>query len=134
MAVSGLGVIDHAAPFQDSIRVDATFFLFGYSPTATQERAPAHETAWSEFDSSWLRFGLGTIDHFVPSHDSIRVSCGKPPEVAYWPTAVHEDAETQDTAFRKFPFVPTSGLGTMVQEEPFQDSTSVWATVSLREP
>jgi hypothetical protein len=66
--------------------------------------------------------GLGTTDHVVPFHDSIRVLLG-PLTVRLWlPTAVHAVAETHDTLERKLRVALGLGLGTTDHAVPFHDS------------
>ena len=68
----GLGAIDHAVPFHDSISVLATGEALWYWPTAVQAVADTQDTP-----ENWLLalalFGLGAIDHAVPFHDSTSV-------------------------------------------------------------
>jgi hypothetical protein len=70
--VFGLGAMDHALPFHDSMRV-WLFVPLKNSPTATQFVGLVHATLSRTF--SWLDdvFGLGTMDHTLPFHDSMRV-------------------------------------------------------------
>ena len=82
------------------------------------------ETAASEFVVVPM-LGLGTIDQAAPSHDSMRVRLTLESSTKD-PTAVHELAEMHDTPRRRLSCVPLSGLGTIDQAVPSQDSTSVW--------
>jgi hypothetical protein len=70
--VLGLGTRDHTLPFQDSMRV-WLFVPLENCPTATQFVGLVHATLSRML--SWLDavLGLGTMDHTLPFHDSIRV-------------------------------------------------------------
>ena len=71
-------------------------FPVSVEPTATQSDALTHDT---EFSASSLvpAFGLGTIDHTLPSHTITNVSIAEP--VSVEPTATQSDALTHDTDF-----------------------------------
>jgi hypothetical protein len=94
-------------------------------PTAVHAVGPRHDTPLRP--SPWVDevFGLGTIDHPDPSHDSIKVPPGTVSADAL-PTAVQADGELQDTPNRALSWVgEVLGLATMDHTEPFHDSISV---------
>jgi hypothetical protein len=68
--------------------------------------------------------GVGTTDHLVPFHDSMRVILRFRVTVRL-PTAVHEATEAHDTPLRFCRLVPGLGLGTTDHLVPSQDSISV---------
>jgi hypothetical protein len=68
----GLCTIDHAEPFQNSVRVTETDLLFVYDPTATHCDALAHEIPLSPAKVAPFGVGVLTIDHTEPFHDSAR--------------------------------------------------------------
>src|SRR5215469_251878 len=86
-----LGTIDHLAPFHDSISVSPPPVVVVESPTAVQAVADTHDTAERSPPARPL-FGLGTIDHLVPFHDSTSVL----PVRVRRPTAVQSVADTHD--------------------------------------
>ena len=69
----GLGTIDQADPFQDSIRVCAWALAPVRPPTATQAEGLLHDTALKALSKVDDVSGLGTIDQADPFQDSIRV-------------------------------------------------------------
>lgn len=84
-----------------------------------------HDTALSS--SVLPGLGLDETVQAVPFQDSMRLGTSCEPN-QYSPTALHEEAEIQDTALRKslVPSRPaTLGLETIDQTEPFQDSMKV---------
>jgi hypothetical protein len=124
--VSGLGTIDQLVPSQDSMRVCSNELLIE-NPTAVQEETEAHDTPLRPLFSVGEVPGLGTIDQLVPSQDSMRV-CSKGGLLPENPTAVQDEDEVQDTPFRKLISAgEVSGLGTIDQLVPTQDSTRVWS-------
>jgi hypothetical protein len=68
----GLDTIDHTLPFHDSISVRSSELPFRYRPIAMHEVPDTHETSLSSLKPVPL-FGLDTIDHTLPFHDSISV-------------------------------------------------------------
>ncbi len=70
---SGLGTMDQADPFHDSINVWAPAVVSA-KPTAVQSVGPVHDTpdncSYVDVGTS----GLGTVDQAVPFHDSASVS------------------------------------------------------------
>jgi hypothetical protein len=82
LEVLGLGTIDHAEPFHDSISVWFSAPSTASTPTAVQAVELLHETPVNEL--GWLSevLGLGTIDHTEPFHDSISVWLREPLESA----------------------------------------------------
>jgi hypothetical protein len=73
----GLGTIDHTDPFHDSIS-DRSLCPVKYRPTAMHAAGPLHDTPDKMFSLNGLArvggtFGLDTIDHTDPFHDSISV-------------------------------------------------------------
>jgi len=72
-----------------------------------------------------LGVGLGTTDHDVPFHCSVRVPVGFPLPVATTaPTAQQSEPLTQVTSKSPPPSPPGNGIGTSVHDVPFQASRS----------
>lgn len=121
-SASGLGTIDHFAPFQFSTRVFS--YVDNQPPTAVHAVAAVHEMA-ARPEGYVSTFGEGTMDHVAPFHDSMRVSVTPPPRSKFpaLPTAMQEVAPVHET-----PAKPTSGpsggfgLGEEDQAEPFHRS------------
>jgi hypothetical protein len=68
----GLATIDHAEPFQVSTSVSTGELSVLKDPTAVQAVAEMHDTPLSTLKLVFT-FGMGTIAHAVPFHDSISV-------------------------------------------------------------
>jgi hypothetical protein len=95
---TGLGVIVHTDPFQDSINGSAAAPSTAL-PTAIQADRRVHDTPYRIFDWPLGKLGLGTTDQTDPFHDSIRVS-STGPEVVKLPTAVQALGPLHDTDWR----------------------------------
>jgi len=87
-----------------------------------------HDTPLRTLDDEPEGLGLGTMDQVDPFHDSTSVS-DPPDALGPSPTAVHAAGPVHDTPWRELSGNGEpgegSGLGTMDQVVPFQDSTSV---------
>jgi hypothetical protein len=95
----GLGVawIDHRLPFHRSARVLALGVKGLEAPAAMHVVVDVQATPLRK-PLPWGGLGVAWIDHRVPFH---RSASGPAPEL---PTAVHADAEVQDTPFRPPPW------------------------------
>src|SRR5580692_10387350 len=116
---SGLGTIDQADPFHDSISVWRTGALSSASPTAMQCVGSEQDTPDRVF-SVGEGEGLGTMDQAVPSHDSISVSWSVPTSTL--PTAAQSVGPLHDTPERMFDVGEGERLGTIDQADPLHDS------------
>src|SRR5262249_24638514 len=108
----------HRVPFHTSARVLALGVKGLDAPTAVHAVADVHATPLREpLPGGWL--GAAWIDHRVPFHPAARGLAPDPP------TAVHADAEVQDTAFRP---PPCGGLGVawILHRVPSHRSARAW--------
>jgi hypothetical protein len=85
--------------------------------------ADVHDTPLSEAPP-WDGLGVGWMLQLVPFHRSARVPAAEPP------TAVHADAEVQDTPFRAPPPAGV-GVGWMLHLEPFHRSATARCTPAV---
>jgi hypothetical protein len=109
LATFALALIDHAVPFQCSVKVLVTKLL-EYDPTATQLVADAHDTPTRVMP---LPTGLGDdlIDHPSPFQCSINVLVAF--DVVELPTATHIAGPAHDTPLNWLVLAPaTFGLDT----------------------
>ncbi len=90
----GLGITDHELPSHTRASVRKIPPSPTKPPNAVHHDENTHDTAFSVLNES-LGFGLGTIDHDVPSHTCESVADTEPSNVS--PTATHDDVETHDT-------------------------------------
>jgi hypothetical protein len=95
------------------------------TPTPVQTWLVAQDTPLKTF---WPAPGMSGVDrrlHLAPFHTSASVREG-PNEGVFWPTAVHDFAETHETRLSELPEVETGfGVGWAVQAVPFHTSASV---------
>ena len=77
--------------------------------------------------TSASRFGLDTMVHVLPFHDStsVRGVSGSPTGMSYQPTARQAVGDEQETFCRLLRVALGLGLGTTDHALPFQDSTRV---------
>jgi hypothetical protein len=134
LVVSALGTIDHEVPSKVSTRVcSAPVDAFTALPTAVHDVADGHDTEASTLASELEVFGLGTIDHEVPSKASVRVWSAPLLPLAAYPTAMHmvepevgmHDTEASTLASELEVF----GLGTIDHEVPSKASARVWSAL-----
>src|SRR6516164_4359666 len=114
----GLGVawIRHRVPFHRSARVLALGVTGSEAPAAVHVVVDVQATPLRK-PLPWGGFGVAWIDHRVPFH---RSASGPAPAL---PTAVHADAEVQDTPFRPPPW-DRLGVGWIRHRVPFQRSAT----------
>jgi hypothetical protein len=94
------------------------------APTAVHAVGPLHDTAPRLSSGVGEAFGLGTIDHTDPSHDSIKVQSTVP--ALENPTAKQADGPLHDTPERTSRWVgEVLALATIDHTDPFHDSISV---------
>jgi len=128
----GLATLDHLAPFQCKIRVWNVNRRVTYSPTAHALRAESTLTADSELTTR-LGSALGTLDHLLPSHPTIRVrNTDVPPHLPaqYSPTAQARRADTTATD-SSAASEPGLGLATRDQARPFHRAISAWIATAF---
>ena len=94
--------------------------LLLYSPTAVHDFAETHATAANKVDFEPLGAGVGSIAHFVPSHNSASefgVSL---------PTAEHVVADVHETPANELFSAPIGvDVGSITHFLPVQDSATV---------
>jgi hypothetical protein len=117
----GLGVawIDHLVPFHRSARVLALGVKGLAAPAAMHAVADVQATPLRK-PLPWGALGVAWTDQRVPFH---RSASGPAPDP---PTAVHADAEVQDTPFRAPPW-DRLGVGWIRHRVPFHCSATAWA-------
>jgi hypothetical protein len=119
----GLVRMDHALPFQRSIRVVCVLPVF-VDPTAKQLVVAGHATAWSALVLAPEGFGLAVIDQDVPFQRSISVLVVDP--VVENPTATQFVDEVHLTDRSRLDVAPaTFGVDCNAQLEPFQRTATV---------
>jgi hypothetical protein len=89
-------------------------------PTAVQAVADAHDTPARRLIGAPAGDGTGWMLQLVPFHLSA-MTC----PALLFPTAVHADADVQETAFKNAPGLPEVGVGWMLHEAPSHRSVTV---------
>lgn len=103
----GFGWIDHSVPFQRSTSDPVAPPLARYCPTAVQADAELQETPANVASMAVAGIGVGRIVQAVPFQDS-----ASGPADACHPTAIHREADEQDTPVSTLVFHFGSGTGT----------------------
>jgi len=120
-APAGLGVawMRHRVPFQCSAKVPAF-----EAPTAVHAEADVHATPLRKPPPA-AGLGMAWIRHCVPFHRSAR-SVEAPWLLTTWPTAVHAEADVQDTLNSALSLAPRRlGVAWMAHWLPFHRSARV---------
>jgi hypothetical protein len=123
----GLGIRLQGPPFEDTT-TDEEGSPSGPVSAPTAVHALAEVQATEKRTAPQLELGgPETIDHVVPSQDSMRGTSIGALLLAKRPTATHSFAEVQATEISRLSVGLGFGLGTMDQDWPSQDSTRVWS-------
>jgi hypothetical protein len=124
----GFGTMNQEEPFHCSMSDALRGGSSEATPTAEQKVVETHEIPVRLLSKEALLLGLGTIDHAVPFHCSMRV-CWATPELKV-PTAVQSDDETHETPARLlFEESLVFGLGTIDHATPSHRSMSVCCAI-----